>query len=248
MDDLIARTEELFKFLITNMQKFFQDTHFPVPKTFDELHYALSKNDWKFKKVEFLPTLKKELGIDLMAPELDINSPKEILRILPKDVKDEYFSSAEDLEQLSSLQILNKLSDVFLEQRYCRSILPTIIYHQPTILSPLAKTDSRNDRITKRFEVFIKGKEYINAYEEENCPQLQLEKFLQQKQINEMTGNKIETLSPVIDHQYIESMKFGMPPTGGFGLGIDRLCMLFCDKKRVEEVLPFGCVDDVNRQ
>ncbi|CAI4051809.1 hypothetical protein SUVZ_14G2470 [Saccharomyces uvarum] len=248
MDDLIARTEELFKFLITNLQEFFQDTHLPVPKTFNELHYALSKNDWKFNKVEFLPTLSKELSIDLMASELDINNPNEILRILPKDVKDKYFSSADGLEQLSSLQILNKLSDVFLEQRHCHSILPTIIYHQPTILSPLAKTDSRNSRITKRFEVFINGKEYINAYEEENCPQLQLEKFLQQKQINEMTGNKIETLSPVIDHQYIESMKFGMPPIGGFGLGIDRLCMLFCDKKRVEEVLPFGCVDDVNRQ
>ena len=248
MDDIVVRTEELFKFLIMNLQKFFQDTHFPVPKTFSELYLALSENDWKFKKLEFLPTLNKELGIDLINSGLDINSPSELLRVLPKDVTDKYFSSAGDSEQLSSLQILNKLSDVFLEQRHCQSILPTVIYHQPAILSPLAKTDPQNKQITKRFEVFIKGKEYINAYEEENCPQLQLEKFLQQKQINELTGNKIETLSPVIDYQYIETMKYGMPPVGGFGLGIDRLCMLFCDKKRIEEVLPFGCVDDVNRQ
>lgn len=248
MDDLIMRTEELFKFLMVNLQTFFQDRHLPVPKTFNELYLELSENNWTFKKIEFLPTLNKELGIDLMAPGLDINTPTELLRILPKDVIDKYFSSTDETKQLSSLQILNKLSDVFLEQRHCHTILPTIIYHQPVILSPLAKTDSCNNQITKRFEVFIKGKEYINAYEEENCPQLQLEKFIQQKQINELTGNKIDTLSPVIDHQYIEAMKYGMPPIGGFGLGIDRLCMLFCDKKRIEEVLPFGCVDDVNRQ
>ncbi|EJS41946.1 msk1p [Saccharomyces arboricola H-6] len=248
MDDLIVRTEELFKFLIVNLQNFFQDAHLPVPKTFSELYLELSKNDWKFKKVEFLPTLSQELGVDLTTSELDINNPEELFRILPKDVKDSLFTPAKGTQQLSSLQILNKLSDVFLEERHCQSILPTIIYHQPTILSPLAKSDPRDNRITKRFEVFINGKEYINAYEEENCPQLQLEKFLQQKQINEMTGNKAETLSPVIDRQYIEAMKFGMPPIGGFGLGIDRLCMLFCDKKRVEEVLSFGCVDDVNRQ
>lgn len=248
MDDIIVRTEELFKFLIMNLQKFFQDTHLPIPKTFSELYLALSENGWKFKKLEFLPTLNKELGIDLINSGLDINSPSELLRVLPKDVTDKYFFSAGDSEQLSSLQILNKLSDVFLEQRHCQSILPTVIYHQPAILSPLAKTDPQNKQITKRFEVFIKGKEYINAYEEENCPQLQLEKFLQQKQINELTGDKIDTLSPVIDYQYIETMKYGMPPVGGFGLGIDRLCMLFCDKKRIEEVLPFGCMDDVNRQ
>ncbi|CAI4050079.1 hypothetical protein SKDZ_14G2490 [Saccharomyces kudriavzevii ZP591] len=248
MDDLIARTEELFQFLIVNLRKFFQDSHLAVPKTFNEVYLALCKNDWKFEKIEFLPTLSKELGVDLMAPELDISSSEELLKILPKAVTSKYFSPADGAEQLSSLQILNKLSDVFLEQCHCQSILPVIIYHQPTILSPLAKTDPRNNQITKRFEVFIEGKEYINAYEEENCPQLQLEKFLQQKQMSESTENKTETLSPVIDHQYIEAMKFGMPPIGGFGLGVDRLCMLFCGKKRIEEVLPFGCVDDVNRQ
>ncbi|AJT10654.1 ADI_G0052300.mRNA.1.CDS.1 [Saccharomyces cerevisiae] len=248
MDDIVTRTEDLFKFLITNLQKFFQDTRLPVPKTFSELHLALSENNWKFRKVEFLPTLNKELGIDLMNSGLDINKPSELLKALPKDIAKKYFPSADNTGQLSSLQILNKLSDVFLEQRHCQSTLPTVIYHQPAILSPLAKTDPQNKQVTKRFEVFIKGKEYINAYEEENCPQLQLQKFLQQKQINELTGNKTETLSPVIDYQYVETMKYGMPPVGGFGLGIDRLCMLFCDKKRIEEVLPFGCVDDVNRQ
>ena len=128
MDDIVARTEDLFKFLITNLQKFFQDTRLPVPKTFSELHLALSENNWKFRKVEFLPTLNKELGIDLMNSGLDINKPSELLKALPKDIAKKYFPSADNTGQLSSLQILNKLSDVFLEQRHCQSTLPTVIY------------------------------------------------------------------------------------------------------------------------
>lgn len=112
-------------------------------------------------------------------------------------------------------------------------------------MSPLAKTNPLNPDTTKRFEIFINGQEYINAYEEENCPQLQLAKFEAQQKAGE-TYNDKESLN--VDYNYVEAMKWGMPPIGGFGLGIDRLCMLLLNKKRLEEVIAFGCLDDVNRQ
>lgn len=114
------------------------------------------------------------------------------------------------------------------------------------MISPLAKSNPDDSRTTKRFELFIKGREYSNAYEEENCPQVQLEKFEQQARMKEDYGDN-DTLSS-IDQEYINAMKWGMPPIGGFGLGIDRLCMLITGCQRIEQVLPFGTLDDVNRQ
>ena len=109
--------------------------------------------------------------------------------------------------------------------------------------------------------MFIKGKEYINAYEEENCPQVQLNNFLkQQKDKNNKKNNvhistifngiedNINNESMPVDYKYVEVMRSGMPPTGGLGLGVDRLCMLLMEKSRIEQVLPFGSLDDVSRQ
>ena len=130
----------------------------------------------------------------------------------------------------------------------CDTIHPTIIFHHPRIISPLAKAHPSNQQITKRFEMFINGKEYINAYEEENCPQLQEKNFQLQQFSKETIKNKEndELISP--DEGFINAMKSGMPPVGGFGLGVDRLCMLLMNKGRIEDVLPFGCVDDVKTQ
>lgn len=228
MEQLIQSSEELFKHILTNLR----NNH--TNDTIEELYTELENADWKFKRVEFLPTLSKELGVDLSA--IDLNDPEELYRVIP----DEDFP-----KNLSPQQILNKLCSQYIESRHCNNILPTLIYHHPTVMSPLAKTNPLDPTTTKRFEVFIKGQEYINAYEEENCPQLQLSKFEQQQLADETYGDK-ESLT--VDYNYVEAMKWGMPPIGGFGLGVDRICMLLLNKNRIEDVLTFGCIDDVNRQ
>lgn len=228
MEQLVQLSEELLKRLLIDLRNIHTNN------VIEELYAALENADWKFKRVEFLPTLSKELGVDLSA--IDLNDPEKLYQVIP----DKDFP-----KNLSPQQILNKLCSQYIESRHCNSILPTLIYHHPTVMSPLAKTNPLDLKITKRFEVFIKGQEYINAYEEENCPQWQLSKFEQQQSANENYGDK-ESLP--VDYNYVEAMKWGMPPIGGFGLGVDRICMLLLNKTRIEDVLTFGCIDDVNRQ
>lgn len=228
METLIDMMERLFKYLLLNIP--WQN------ETAKELAQTLESQQWKFKRIEFIPMLSKELGIPNLA-EINLDDPKELLDHLPLDA----INTLCLIPEMSSSQILDKLSSRYLESKHGNSLHPTIIYHHPLIMSPLAKSVSQNTtfKYTKRFEMFIRGKEYVNAYEEENCPQIQLSNFRHQQEGNSESK---------IDYQYIEAMKSGMPPTGGIGIGIDRLCMLLMEKTRIEQVLSFGSLDDVNRQ
>lgn len=229
MEQLIALSEQLLKSILLDLRPLHSN------EIIEALIAELQQTEWKFNRVEFIPTLSQELNFDLTT--IDLNDPSALYAILPKDLGLP--------PNLSPQQILNKLASIYIEERYCNSLLPTLIYHHPAVMSPLAKTHPQDPTVTKRFEIFIRGREYINAYEEENCPQLQLAKFQQQNMANQLYKDK-ESLS--VDQKYVDAMKWGMPPVGGFGLGIDRLCMLLLNKDRLEEVLSFGCLDDVNRQ
>lgn len=243
MTDLIEKSEDLFKHILVNLELKKSEYHFSP--AFDNLYRTLEQANWKFRRIEFLPTLSQELNIDFSL--IDLNDAEKLLESLPAHSRKELFENVPPGE-LSSQQILNKLCSFYLESRYCDTIHPTIIFHHPRIISPLAKAHPSNQQITKRFEMFINGKEYINAYEEENCPQLQEKNFQLQQFSKETIKNKEndELISP--DEGFINAMKSGMPPVGGFGLGVDRLCMLLMNKGRIEDVLPFGCVDDVKTQ
>lgn len=99
--------------------------------------------------------------------------------------------------------------------------------------------------MSSRFELFINGKEYVNAYEEENDPQQQYTKF-QQQQVNKVEFNDDEMLIP--DWAFVQTMKLGLPPTGGWGIGIDPLAMFISGVERIDQVLPFGNLRDVLKQ
>ncbi|KAG0658477.1 hypothetical protein C6P45_002180 [Maudiozyma exigua] len=243
MNDLIDLAQTLFKHIIKTMIPIIEGTNIQND-TIHELRRLLQENDWKFNQIEFLPTLSKEMNVHF--DKVDLSDCTQLMSVIPLEVQKELFTSLElksPQTQLSPQRILDKLCGKYIESNYCQGLLPTIILHHPVVMSPLAKINTENDLISQRFEVFIKGKEYINAYEEENCPQLQLKKFQKQHEFKE---NDKESLD--IDYQYVETMKSGMPPTGGMGLGIDRLCMLLLEKNRIEQVLPFGSLDDVNIQ
>ncbi|EDO16696.1 hypothetical protein Kpol_1003p1 [Vanderwaltozyma polyspora DSM 70294] len=245
LEDLINQSQDLFKFILLNLNDS-KLIHGDAKEVTSKLINELSNNNWKFNRVDFLPTLTKEINNGIDYTKFDLNDSISLLNSIPSDARNKILpASSEEGFKISSQQILDKLSSYYIESRYCNSLLPTLIYHHPTVMSPLAKSNPANPIISKRFELYINGKEYINAYEEENCPQEQEQKFLNQKFVNE-NFNDTEALS--IDSQYIEAMKWGMPPIGGLGLGIDRLCMLLLNKQRIDEVLSFGCIDAVNRQ
>jgi lysyl-tRNA synthetase class 2 len=114
-------------------------------------------------------------------------------------------------------------------------IEPTFIYDYPTPLSPLAKQKPGDPTTVERFQPLILGTEVGNAYSELNDPQEQLTRFLEQS-IDREAGD--EEAMP-IDEDYVAALRFGMPPTGGLGVGIDRLVMLFTDQHAIRDVILF---------
>ena len=133
-------------------------------------------------------------------------------------------------DKLGKLQA--KLFDLDVEPKL---VAPTFIYHYPTEISPLARRNKDNPDITDRFELFIMTKEYGNAFTELNDPIDQLSRFEAQAAAKELGDDE----ATGIDYDYVEALEYGMPPTGGLGIGIDRLCMLLTDTTTIRDVLLF---------
>ncbi len=128
--------------------------------------------------------------------------------------------------------VLNEFFEVYVEDKI---VQPTFIYGHPIEVSPLAKKNKEDERFTDRFELFIAGHEYANAYSELNDPADQRSRFLQQDAERDQGNDEAHG----IDEDYLEAMSYGLPPTGGLGIGIDRLVMLLTDSQSIRDVLLF---------
>ena len=128
--------------------------------------------------------------------------------------------------------IINKFFEEYVEDTL---IEPTFLYGHPIEISPLTKKDKDDPRFTQRFELFIGGKEFANAYTELNDPIDQLERF--EAQIKERDLGNDEAND--IDMDFIEALEYGMPPTGSIGYGIDRMVMLFTESESVRDIILF---------
>ena len=208
-----------------------------------ELANRLEANDGRFRRIEFLEELERQTGVKLDTDALHRDGLVEYVREVCRQTGT---AVPGDLTTCSAAEIVNRLSETYVEP-VCASGdaagTPTFIYNIPEVVSPLSKADGRG--VSRRFEMYIDGREYMNAYEEENNPFKQRHKFEQQTQNRELHADG-ESLVP--DHRFVEAMEWAMPPTGGWGLGIDRLVMKLCSSGRIENVLPFGKLNDVVRQ
>lgn len=188
--------------------------------------------------------------------EIDLEKPFE--RISMVDAVKRYagvdFSAVETLEQARALadahhveyerrhgkgDILNLFFEAFVEEKL---IQPTFVMNHPVEISPLAKRKKDDPAYTERFELFIVGREHANAFSELNDPIDQRERF--EKQAALKAAGDEEACD--VDEDFLTALEYGMPPTGGLGIGIDRLVMLLTDSAAIRDVLLFPTMKPLN--
>ncbi|KRL06248.1 lysine--tRNA ligase [Liquorilactobacillus oeni] len=174
-----------------------------------------------FKRIHMVDAIKEETGIDFWEPK----SLEEARKLADKN--DVHY---EDYWKVG--HIINEFFDTFCENKI---VDPTFVYGHPVEVSPLAKKNSKDPRFTDRFELFILGNEFANAFTELNDPIDQRQRF--EAQAAERVAGNDEAEG--IDEDYVEALEYGMPPTGGLGIGIDRLVMLMTDAPSIRDVLLF---------
>ena len=183
----------------------------------------------KWKRISMIDSIKEVTGIDFNT----INTDEEAVA-LAKERKIEIPAGKETRGNIISL-----FFDEYVEQTL---IQPTFIYDYPIEISPLAKKCKNDPRLTERFEAFIGGREYGNAFSELNDPIDQYERFKEEIKARENGDDE----AGMMDEDYINALEYGMPPTGGLGIGIDRLVMLLTDSVSIRDVLLFPTMKPLN--
>lgn len=176
--------------------------------------------DKPWKKITMAELVKEHTGIDFMTEEIsDCIKRAEALGVgFPKDV--------------TWGKALYEVFDQLIEDKL---IQPTFVLDYPVEVSPLAKRKASDKRLTERFEFFITGREMGNAFSELNDPIDQKERFMAQVKERENGDDEAQ----MMDEDFVTALEYGMPPTGGLGIGIDRLVMLFTDQFNIRDVLLF---------
>ncbi|XP_046587009.1 lysine--tRNA ligase isoform X1 [Neodiprion lecontei] len=190
-----------------------------------------------FKRIPMLKTLETMLNVKLPEPD-KLNTP-EAAKFL-SDLCEKH--NVECPPPRTTARLLDKLVGEFIEET---CVDPTFILDHPQIMSPLAKWHRSAKGLTERFELFVMKKEVCNAYTELNDPLVQRERFEQQASDKAAGDDEAQ----LVDENFCTALEYGLPPTAGWGLGIDRLTMFLTDSNNIKEVLFFPAMkpDDPNK-
>ena len=182
-----------------------------------------------WRRVSMTDAIKEQTGIDFKK-EMTVEEALELANEHHIEVQEHEHSVG---------HIINLFFEKYVEETL---IQPTFLYGHPIEISPLTKKNPDDPRFVDRFELFIAGKEFANAYTELNDPIDQLERFEAQLAEKDLGNDEAND----IDMDFVESLEYGMPPAGGIGYGIDRLMMLFLEQESIRDVLLFPTMKERN--
>ena len=173
-----------------------------------------------YKRITMLDSIREHTGIDISG--MDEDQLRETCKKLNIEVD----------ETMGKGKLIDEIFGAKCEGNY---IQPTFIIDYPIEMSPLTKRHRNNPQLTERFELMVNGKELANAYSELNDPIDQRERFQEQLRLSEKGDDE----AMFIDQDFLRALEYGMPPTAGIGIGMDRLAMLMTNQNTIQEVLLF---------
>ncbi len=183
-----------------------------------------------WKRISMIDSIKEVTGIDFN----EINTDEEAVALAK-----ERGIEIPDVTKETRGDVISLFFDEYVEETL---VQPTFIYDYPIEISPLAKKKKSDPRLTERFEAFIGGREYGNAFSELNDPIDQYERFKKQVEAREAGDDE----AGMMDEDFIQALEIGLPPTGGLGIGIDRFVMLLTDAASIRDVLLFPTMKPLN--
>ncbi|KAF4553063.1 Lysine--tRNA ligase cla4-like protein [Elsinoe fawcettii] len=225
--DVMDLTEELVSGLVKHVTGGYQ-TKFKTQH--DEVYEVNWQKPWK--RIEMIPALEEAVG-EKFPPgdQLHTKETNEFFKRVLKKV------NVECSPPLTNARMLDKLVGEFIEEK---CINPTFITGHPQMMSPLAKYHRENPGLCERFEAFVCKKEIVNAYTELNDPFDQRMRFEEQARQKDQGDDEAQ----MIDETFCNALEFGLPPTGGWGMGIDRMVMFLTNHYSIKEVLTFPMMKD----
>ena len=215
-EDMMNLTEELFT-------KIAMDLKGTYKITYQGQEIDLTPG---WKRISMIDSVKEACGVDFN----QIQTDEEAIKV----------AEEHHIEIPAGKATRGNIISLFFDEKTL--IQPTFIYDYPIEISPLAKKTKEDERLTQRFEVFIGGREYGNAFSELNDPIDQYERF--KKEVEAKANGDDE--AGMMDEDFINALEYGMPPTGGEGIGIDRMVMLFTDAASIRDVLFFPTMKPLN--
>ena len=205
-------------------EKIFSETAQEILGT-TKVDYLGTEIDLKpgWKRITMIDSIKEACGVDFN----EITTDEEAVALAK-----ERGIEIPDVTKETRGDVISLFFDEYVEKTL---IQPTFIYEYPVEISPLAKKCPNNKKMTERFEVFIGGREYGNAFSELNDPIDQYERFKKQVEAKEAGDEE----AGMMDEDYIQALEIGLPPTGGLGIGVDRFVMLLTNSDSIRDVLLF---------
>jgi len=220
--DLMDMTEELVSSMVLAIKGSYKVTYHPEGPSKEAIEIDFTP---PWPRISMVEEIERKAGVELGRDFSDPATLKALDELAAK-------FGVDCPPPRSAARLLDKLCGHFIEDHI---VHPTFITEHPQVMSPLAKWHRSKPGLTERFELFVNTKEICNAYTELNDPERQLEAFVGQSKAKEAGDEEAQA----VDRDFVTALEHGLPPTGGWGCGIDRLTMFLADKHNIKEVILF---------